>query len=91
MSDLSNISTRELAKDYLESYMDIARCELMVLYPDKTINRYSGIYRDVDTEDVIDRLKANQRIVSVIRKELRARDDLSLFAKRQLVLGAFSL
>jgi hypothetical protein len=82
MSDLSNISTRELAKDYFESYMDIARCELALLYSDTETNNH---------EKLTDRLNGNKDIVLIIRRELHNRDDMSVYAERQFVLGAFSL
>ena len=80
--NLSHITNRELVHDYFESYMDIARCELALLYP------YSSVSNN--HEKLTDRLNANQDIVLIIRRELRNRKDTSLFEERELILGAFT-
>ena len=73
---ISEIPTSELVHDYLESYMDIARCELAVLLPDY---------------DAQMRLDGNKRIARVILKELGKRGDTTLFDRREIILGKFSL
>ena len=82
MADIAHITTRELVHDYLESYMDIARCELALLYP------YSSVSNN--HEKLTDRLNANKDIVLIIARELRNREDTSLFDERELILGEFS-
>ena len=78
---LAHISTRELVHDYLESYMDIARCELFLNQPDIPSKEY---------QEVHDRMTENRRIVPVVLRELVARGDTSLFDERTLILGRFS-
>ena len=78
MADISKIQTRQLVHDYLESYMDIARCELATRL------------LDYDSPDVRERLSVNRGIVDVIVTELARREDKSLFVRRELVLGEFS-
>ena len=81
MSRIAQIPTSELVHDYLESYMDIARCELALRYPDSVVNRHA---------DIRQRLEANQGIVYIIVAELAERKDTSLFDERELILGRFS-
>ena len=61
--------------------MDIARCELALLYPDNMINNHTDIQK---------RLDGNKAIVTIIALELCARKDVSLFDERELVLGEFT-
>lgn len=78
----SHITDRELVHDYLESYMDIARCELALLYP------YSSASNN--HEKLTDRLNSNKNIVGIIVRELAARKDTSLFDEREMILGVFT-
>ena len=78
---LSHITTGELVHDYLESYMDIARCELALLYPDSVVNNH---------ETMTDRLNSNKHIVLTIVHELSTRKDTTLFDRRELILGTFT-
>jgi len=75
---IHDITTDELVHDYLESYMDIARCELAMLLPEYSSTK------------VQDRLVANKDIAYVILNELNNRRDTSLFNRREMVLGKFS-
>ena len=82
MADISKIPTSQLVHDYLESYMDIARCELALLYPDSTTNSHI---------DIQFRLDANRGIVDVIAHELCNRENFGVFDRRELILGEFSV
>ena len=72
---ISEMPTSELVHNYLESYMDIARCELAVRL-------------DMPASD---RLIANGAIVTAIAIELARRGDTTLFDRRDIILGAFQL
>jgi len=79
MAEISNISTDELIKDYLESYMDMARCELAKQLP------------EFNHDESHKRSRANRMIVSVIVEELANRHSTELFDERHIILGAFSI
>ena len=79
MMGVQEIPTSELVHDYLESYLDMARCELAVLLP---------AYK---SSEVQHRLDGNRTIVSTILKELNNRNDATLFDRRDLILGKFSI
>ena len=76
---IHEIPTNELIRDYLESYMDMARCELAMLLPSYVSSK------------IQDRLDGNKSIVVVILHELSNREDVSLFDRREIVLGGFSV
>ena len=82
MSDIAKIPTGQLVHDYLESYMDIARCELALIYSSGDPKR--------EVDKLRRRLDGNRRIVVTILAELSTRGDMSLFDERELILGRFS-
>ena len=78
---IASIPNRELVHDYFESYMDIARCELALCYPDTMNNNH---------EKLTDRLNGNKDIVGVIMRELCSRGNTSVFDEREFILGEFT-
>ena len=68
MSNLANITTQELRDDLAETIEDIEYCRLAL---DQGVNHYGGSKRGSTTA----RLRANQRIKTVIETELQRREE----------------